>query len=206
MRHCFKIAAVVTGIILAASPVMADYRTGMAAYRARDYKFALKEFKAERCRESHYNLGVMYFKGEGVKADHLEGIEWFRKAADQGLAQAQYVLGTIYYGGRDVAQDRAAAAMLYRKAAGNGHLQAQFYLGLMYYNGDGVEKNRNKAVVWLKQAAYSGHRDAAAILENMGEDVPPPAPPMGDKITKMPFNYDEPSTMPAGHPPIDSAR
>src|SRR5450631_2407234 len=156
MRNCFNVAAILTGIFLTAAPVLADYKTGMAAYRVHNYKSALKEFKADQTRESQYNLGVMYFKGEGVKADHLEGIEWFRKAADQGHPQAQFLLGTMYDGGKDVAMDRAAAAKLYRKAAEQGHLQAEFNLGLMYVNGEGVEKDRNKAVVWLKKAARSG--------------------------------------------------
>lgn len=200
MRQCFKIAAVTMGISLSAAPALADYQAGMEAYRMRHYKWALKEFKSDQSRESQYSLGVMYFKGEGVKADHLEGIDWFRKAADQGHAQAQYVLGTIYYGGKDVAPDRVEAAKWYRKAAEQGHLQAQFYLGLLYVNGEGVAKDRNKAVLWLKKAARGGHRDAATLLKTMGEEVPVPVLPPGGKNTKRPLTPGAPLVLPPGHP------
>jgi len=200
MKHHFNIAAVVTGIILAACPVLADYQTGIGAYRVHDYKWALKEFKADQNRDSQYTLGIMYFKGEGVKADHLEGIEWFRKAAAQGHVQAQFLLGTMFDAGKDVTQDRAAAAKWYRKAADQGHVQAQFNLGLMYVNGEGVEKDRTKAVLWLKKAAHGGHKDAGRLLKTMGEEVPAQALPKGGKAAKKPVTSDAPSALPPGHP------
>jgi TPR repeat protein len=200
MRHGYKIAAIMTGIILITIPALADYKAGLAAYRVKDYKKALKEFKADPTPASNYNLGVMYFKGEGVKADHLEGIEWFRKSAEKGYAQAQYVLGTIYDGGKDVALDRVVAAKWYRKSAEQGHLQSQFNLGMMYVNGEGVEKDRNKAVLWLKKAARGGHKDAGKLLKTMGEEVPPQAQPVSTKIIKKPHTDEAPPALPPGHP------
>jgi len=35
------------------------------------------------------NLGIMYCEGMGVKQDMEEGIKWLRKAAEQGLPEAQ---------------------------------------------------------------------------------------------------------------------
>mgnify|MGYP001398951901 CR=1 FL=1 len=201
MRKYFKIAAVVSGLTLLAAPVLADYKTGLGAYRVRDYKRAMKEFKADPTRDSQFNLGVMYFKGEGVKADPIEGIEWFRKAAEKGHVQAQFLLGTMFDAGKDVAQDRAAAAKWYLKAADQGHVQAQFNLGLMYTNGEGVEKDREKAVVWLKKAAGNGHRDAGRLLKTMGEEVPAQAQHKGGKVTKKAPAGSAPSTLPPGHPP-----
>jgi len=201
MRWCFRLTAVVLLLaLLTTVTVSADYQTGMGAYRVRDYKWAMKEFKADQTRDSQYNLGVMYYKGEGVKADHHEGIEWFRKAAVQGHAQAQFLLGGFYDSGKDLPLDRAEAAKWYRKAAEQGHLQAQFNLGLMYINGEGVEKNRNKAVVWLKKAAYNGHRDAGKLLKSMGEEVPPQAQSNGGKIFKKPLSSDSPLILLPGHP------
>ncbi len=200
MRKNITIAAVLTGIILMATPVLADYKAGQAAYRAHDYKKALKEFKADQTRDSQYNLGVMYFKGEGIKADQAEGIEWFRKAADQGHAQAQFLLGTMYDGGKGVAQDRAVAAKWYLKAAENGHNQAQFNLGLMYVNGEGVEKNRDKAVLWLKKAARGGHENAIRLLKTMGEEAPAPATPKGGKGAKKIPAPGSNTVLPPGHP------
>ena len=41
---------------------------------------------------AQYNLGVMYYKGDGILQDHSKAIEWFQKAANQGHTNAQYNL------------------------------------------------------------------------------------------------------------------
>jgi TPR repeat protein len=62
----------------------------------------------------------MYAKGLGVGQDDAEAVIWFRKAAEQGHAQAQYNLGWMYANGQGVAQDHAEPAIWYRKAAEQG--------------------------------------------------------------------------------------
>jgi TPR repeat protein len=42
------------------------------------------------------NLGVMYYRGQGVTQNYKEAIKWFRLAAEQGNSEAQYNLGRIY--------------------------------------------------------------------------------------------------------------
>ena len=183
---------------ITAGVVLADYNAGLKAYRNKDYGRALKEFKTSGSKDSNYNLGVMYFKGEGVKADRLQGLEYFKKAADQGHMNAQFILGTMYDKGEDVLQDRAFAARWYRKAAEQGHAQAQFNLGLMYTNGEGVEKDRKQAVPWLKKAASQGHKGAGKLLGVMGEEVPKAARsrPGKSKAASPPAS----GALPPGHP------
>jgi TPR repeat protein len=181
-----------------AGPVLADYNSGLKAYRNKNYAQALKEFKAAGSKDSNYNLGVMYFKGEGVKPDRLQGLEFFKKAAEQGHANAQFILGTLYDKGEDVLQDRAVAARWYRKAADQGHAQAQFNLGLMYTNGEGVEKDHKEAVVWLKKAASQGHKGAGKLLGVMGEEVPKAARSSATK--DKPKKSSQPGALPPGHP------
>ena len=36
--------------------------------------------------DAQYNLGIMYFTGQGVPKDSAEAAKWFRLAADQGDA------------------------------------------------------------------------------------------------------------------------
>lgn len=38
--------------------------------------------------EEQFNQGLCYYKGEGVAQDHEEAVKWFRKAAEQGHANA----------------------------------------------------------------------------------------------------------------------
>ena len=91
------------------SPVAAqDYDKGLAAYDADDFAAALKEFTPLAEAGNAYaqsNLGVMYFKGNGVPKDYAEAVKWWRLAADQGNAQAQYKLGKMYRDGQGVLQD-----------------------------------------------------------------------------------------------------
>ena len=54
---------------------------------------------------------------------------WYRKAADQGDADAQYILGYCYETGAGVPKDTAQAADWYRKAATQGHTNARQGLG-----------------------------------------------------------------------------
>lgn len=41
-------------------------------------------------------LGFMYNHGLGVEKNERTGIEWYRKAAEKGLARAQFNLGLCY--------------------------------------------------------------------------------------------------------------
>ncbi len=195
MRVLISLVIALSLAVLTAVSAVADYNSGLKAYRMKDYAQALKEFKADGGKDSSYNLGVMYFKGEGVKADHLQGIEWFKKAAEQGHANACFILGTTYDKGVDVLQDRVVAAKWYRKAAERGHAQAQFNLGLMYTNGEGVEKDRKEAVVWLKKSAAQGNKGAGKLLGVMGEEVPKAARSKAVKGKSV-----EPGALPSGHP------
>ena len=52
-------------------------------------------------------------------------VNWYRKAAEQGNADAQYMLGVAYMSGDGVVQDEAEAMKWYRKAAEQGHVGAK---------------------------------------------------------------------------------
>jgi len=125
-------------------------------------------------------LGLRYSEGKGVAKDPAQALVWWRKAADQGVANAQYRLGEIYdnsysnivYG---VPKDSAQAVMWFRKAAEQGNTDAQISLGKMYYRGEGVPKDVTQAVAWFRKAAEQGNSDAQAGLGSMydnGEGVP----------------------------------
>jgi TPR repeat protein len=62
----------------------------------------------------------MYQNGQGIPKDDAEAIKWYRKAADQGYAEAQTYLGTMYQDGQGVPKDDVEAVKWYRKAADQG--------------------------------------------------------------------------------------
>ena len=66
-----------------------DFGKGYAAYEAGDYAEAVKCYRkaAEQGdAAAQYNLGVIYYNGEGVTQDYAEAVKWYRKAAEQGYA------------------------------------------------------------------------------------------------------------------------
>lgn len=82
-----------------------------------------------------YTLGERYYHGdEGVAANFTMAVSWYRKAAEQGHAEAQYSLGHCYYTGRGVGHDKKRAVKWYQKAAEQGHEDAQFALGRHFFH------------------------------------------------------------------------
>ena len=105
-------------------------------------------------------LGELYQTGQGVKKDYAQAVHWFRKAAEQGYADAQNNLGVMHKRGRGVKKDDAQAIYWHRKAAEQGHAKAQFNLALRYNKGQGVKQDYTQAIYWYRKAAEQGHADA----------------------------------------------
>jgi TPR repeat protein len=61
----------------------------------------------------------MYDEGHGVPQDDAEALKWYRRAAEQGYAQAQFNLGVMYARGEadDGRQDNVRAHMWFNLAA-----------------------------------------------------------------------------------------
>jgi hypothetical protein len=93
--------------------------------------------------------------------DYSEAARWYRKAADQGLADAQYNLGQMYRRGQGVARNYSEAVRWYRKAADQGTVLAQRNLGIMYVQGQSVNQDDVVAHKWYNIAAAAGDKTAA---------------------------------------------
>ncbi len=114
--------------------VAQDFDKGLAAALSGDFATALQEWQPladQGDAVAQYNLGGMYYNGNGVPQDYAEAVKWYRRAADQGDADAQFGLGWMYHNGQGVPQDDAEAVKWYRLAADQGHAGAQNNLGLM---------------------------------------------------------------------------
>ena len=64
-----------------------------------------------------------------MKKDYSQAFLWYRRAAQQGDANAQYSLGNMYLMGEGIKQDDFQARQWYEKAADQGHEGAQHNLG-----------------------------------------------------------------------------
>jgi len=112
----------------------------------------------------------MYREGEGVAKNDKNALQWFRLAADQGMAQAQSNVGAMYNEGKGVAQNEKEALKWLRLAADQGFPEAQYNLGVMYREGEGVAKNDKNALQWFRLAADQGMAQAQFILGFMYEE------------------------------------
>lgn len=113
-------------------------------------------------------LGLLYDTGHGVPRDTYQAIAWYRKAAEQGLADAQYNLGAMYES--NAPQDYTQAFLWFSKAAEHGLSYAQYKIGSMYKSGKGVTQNYTEAVRWLCKATEQGVDDAKFELGFMFEN------------------------------------
>ncbi len=126
--------------------------------------FSLKANAEKGYDLSQCLLGSYYYNGKGFDQNYEEAAKWFRKAAGQGLADAQYYLGECYENGHGVAADEKVAAQWYRKAAKQGNAKGEWKTGLCYAGGKGVKQNYKKAAKWLRKAAQQGNDDAQLDL------------------------------------------
>ena len=110
-----------------------------------------------------------------MEDDQAEAASWYRKAAEQGHAEAQHNLGIFYSTGIGVKEDLVQAASWYRKAAEQGFAKAQLKLGFLYSNGLGVPKDFVQATSWYRKSAEQGDAEAQynlGLSYAKGEGVP----------------------------------
>ena len=122
---------------------------------------------------SQYELGLMYYKGQGVDQNYGEALKWFRLAARKGFDKAQYYLGLMYFEGRGVSPNFEVALYLFSKAANQGHAGAQFSLGEMYISGKGANKNFVAAYAWTSLAFDNGYDQAKQNLKLLSKEMTP---------------------------------
>jgi TPR repeat protein len=84
-------------------------RTAIDAEIEAEYKRE-QEAAARGEADAQFNLGIIYYKGQGVPQNFAEAFGAFKLASEQGKTQAQYYLGVMYEQGQGTQQDYAEAA------------------------------------------------------------------------------------------------
>lgn len=105
---------------------------------------------------AQFDIGVKFARAD----NHAEAVTWFRRAAEQGYAQAQYALGCCYARGDGVAQDTRQAFVWWLKAAEGGNRSAQYNVACAYASGDGVAEDDVQSSYWYQKGAEQGDADA----------------------------------------------
>ena len=124
--------------------------------------------------EAEYLIGSMLWESTRVHPRRSEAVDWFRKAAKRGHAEAQRELGQIHE-----ASDPITAYAWYNAAAKQGDQAARsrmptvrdrlseaefsracLALGTMYRGGVAIPRDAGEALYWYREAAKSGLPEA----------------------------------------------
>jgi uncharacterized protein len=167
----FRIAILAIG--LCAQPLArADaWQDAVAAIHRKDYPGAvrlLEPLARAGNAPAQMRLGLLYYHGHGVRESDALALQWFERAARQGLAEAQFHLANMYaYGLANLPADadpQRLAAQWFFEAARQGHADAQYSLGILFLTGSGVTLDAQEARKWIGRAAAQGHADASAYM------------------------------------------
>jgi TPR repeat protein len=72
--------------------------------------FKLTKAAAEQGHTAaQYNLGSLYFTGDGTAKDADEAVRWYSAAANSGHPEAAFLLANMYQEGEDIGQDFVVA-------------------------------------------------------------------------------------------------
>ena len=143
------------------------------AYHDEEYAKAFSSAqKADKDNPAiQYILGWCCLYGKGIETDSDTALKWFRKAAEQGNADAQYEFGksfAIIFDKRLRKKEELEGVAWLRKAAEQGQKEAQYYLGhylMWYYDTRDTSKDiQTEGVDWLHRAAEKGHVKAQSLL------------------------------------------
>ena len=109
--------------------------------------------------QAQYELAEILIESNDEE-DKRKAVEWYRKAAEQGIAVAQFNLAVCYDDGEGTAVNKPEAFHWYKAAAEQGFAKAQFNLAGCYDKGEGTVVNKSEAFHWYKAAAEQGIADA----------------------------------------------
>ena len=161
-------------LLFPATRAIGDYDQGLQAYAAGDYGAAVAAWSAPGLADdpqSLFALGVLYMRGIGVPRDESVAVQYYRRAAEAGLASARFNLGLAYFSGRGVDKDAAQAMRWWQMAAAQDHAVAQYNLAAILWSGDGVPRDQARAMHWFREARSNGSEEASSFLLTLFEPM-----------------------------------
>ncbi|KAJ3126136.1 hypothetical protein HK098_007847 [Nowakowskiella sp. JEL0407] len=146
---------------------------------AGDEKFAFENYyKAASLGhlESQLRLGRCYELGQlGKDVDPGQSIRWYRRAAEQGDAEAELALSGWYFTGTKdgvLQRDMYKAYFWSKKAASKGLTKAQFAVGHYLENNIGIPEDETDLdyMNWYRKAAQQGFPKAIQRLKDLEDN------------------------------------
>jgi TPR repeat protein len=124
----------------------------------------------EQNEQSCQMMGFLYHYGYGVRKNYHRAMEWYEKAAEKGLRNAQRNLGILYQKSLTLQNKYEAGFHLFLKSACQDDPISQYLVGSAYEFGRGVEQNLYEAYIWFERAAINRNNDAQFRLARFYRD------------------------------------
>ena len=172
------VTLMLVAIVLFFSPIThGDYEDGVNAAFDGDFDTAYLEFLTaaqDGLDLAQYNLGILYFTGQGVAQDLEQAFRWTEAAANQGHLNAQFNLGSLYLEGQGTRQNDVLGIDWFARAGHSGHPSAAFALAKMYQQGDPIPKDLIQAYAWAAKAENNDHDEGTTLKEEIASELNPP--------------------------------
>ncbi|RQU76267.1 sel1 repeat family protein [Burkholderia cenocepacia] len=108
-----------------------SYQKGDDAEDRDEPRIAALKQTAKTQPKAAYDLGLRYFRGDGVRQDSYQALKWMREAAERGDLNAQKALGSFYlFGLEEMGSDAREAEKWLSIAAGRGDKESKKLLDL----------------------------------------------------------------------------
>jgi TPR repeat protein len=122
--------------------------------------------------EGQFHYGVCLRDGKGVSQSHEKAFEFFNRAAEGGVAEAEIevAIAIAFECGRGVAQSHSKAGRVFKISADKGSFQGQFHHGLCLREGKGAPRDLSSAMDDMKLAADGGLEGAQFVLLKLGKE------------------------------------
>lgn len=133
--------------------------------KAKLYSFHSKELEklAKDDTEALYQLGCLYFDGNGIEKDIKKGLKFLNKARKQNHPKAFEKMGSTY--------TREFFVMAKDIAYYEGNCEGIYYLGLCILNGIGCTADAEIATELFEAAMKAGHKKSAEMFYKTYSDA-----------------------------------
>lgn len=112
-------------------------------------------------------IAEIYARGMGVPADQKLAAEWYGKAAENGVTEAQFRYAALLLQGTYIQKDKKKAEELMHKAAEGGNAMAQFNYAQMLMQKHPGTIGLDLAFPWFEKAAEANLADGEYALSQI---------------------------------------
>ena len=138
---------------------------------------ALKEV-AKREPKAAYDLGLRYFRGDGVRQDSYQALVWMREAGEHGNLQAQKALGAFYlFGLEEMGSDPAEAEKWLSIAVSRGDKESKKLLDELNVEYTYVDVEANPEEIQTVIRINEGAQSIPVIVFDDGSHLTEPSDP-----------------------------